>query len=139
MNVLERHLIEVVLRCLCQTSQTNLLKMSSRRIFLSFQKRYLMLQCLKISKGITDNIVTTLLCFGRWFYDQVSTLQERVFWSRFPDDVLMMHQYHHNSLFLKICKFSGKIIYFVNVSAKCSLNLILSDSLNRNNSQFLAG
>ena len=90
-SVLEKHLIDDLLRCLCNTSQTHLLKMSSKRILKFFLKNiftFIYFSCFLI---FGQNLVTTLSfrrhfskkqvnvfikCLRRRFYDQVSTLQE---------------------------------------------------------------
>ena len=80
-NVSERHLIDVLLRCLRKTSQRKLLKMSSRRIFLNFQKKkktfyfYLLISCFLI---FGQNVVT-ILSFRRRCSNKKVTFSQRVY------------------------------------------------------------
>lgn len=72
------------------------------------------------------------------FQPSINVAAKSCFWSGFLRENPMMCQYHHNSLYPKIRKLSWKLIYSVSMNAKCLLNFILSESLNKNNSLFLA-
>ena len=93
-HVLERHLIDVSLRSLCQTSQINLLQMSSRRSFFNFQKK----------------ILLTFIDLFFPFLSKFCVLNVAFPFLKIMPIVLQLH-------------FLVKIIYSVYVSAKRSLNL----------------
>ena len=89
-NASQIHLIDVLLRCLSKTSYRHLLKLSPGRIFFKFQKKITFIYLFLAFFLIGQNVATTLsfqrccskrgkvftTCLGRFFNNQVSTLQQ---------------------------------------------------------------
>ena len=89
-NVSERHLIDVLLKCLHKTSQRHLLKTSSRRIFLNFKKKhfcfiYLFLEFLYLVRKLLFFITLSFTSVLRRSIN-VATITS-CFWSHFPVSV----------------------------------------------------